>query len=176
MESNLWNDVIQLLDLRETIRSEWEPHIESDACYTPDPSLSPSRIACLLTGSARGRIESEKRQVTMLEQCMHTRTEVRMHLRFSRGQAFLMIITQKLVQEINRLVRYEPLVLGGNKPRPGFLRVAVARRMRDSHRHGRNTTQGTLTFRGSRRIEGPERYRTFRCSDIDRPCRGLWRF
>ena len=85
-----------------------------------------------------GRIESQKRQVTMTVECMLARTEVRMHLRFSRGQAFLMIITQKLVQEIDRLVRNEPLVLGCNKPRPGFLRITVAWRMRDSHRTDRN--------------------------------------
>ena len=53
------------------------------------------------------------------------RTEVRVTLSFTSGEALLMIIAQELVQEINGFVRYIPLVLRRNEPRPRPLSVAL---------------------------------------------------
>ena len=56
-------------------------------------------------------------------------TEVGVALRLSCGEPLLVIVSQKLVQEINGFIRNVSLVLRGDESRPGLLWVTASKKV-----------------------------------------------
>lgn len=54
------------------------------------------------------------------------RTEVRMILRLTRGQTLLVIVPEQLIEEINRFVRDEALIVRGHEARPRAAGISLS--------------------------------------------------
>lgn len=91
--------------------------------YATEPSLSPSAIAELRTGSGEDlsirifmrNLQREKRL-----------TEICVSLSFPCCQSLLVVVSQELVKEIDSFIRDVSLVLRGNEPCPRFPRIPAA--------------------------------------------------
>lgn len=97
-------------------------------------------IAAIWTGSLKDKTSKMLDAIKTITEIQGSiRTKVAMLLGFTSGQSLLMIVSEKLVKEVDRIVIHETLVVRSHKTSPRFTRIPIGKMMFLSSQRMRRT-------------------------------------